>query len=131
LVARRETRPADVLALVASDPARLNSFRTKGGPFACYCTGIGNTQVQCFTNAPLSLLAGQIVETYFKKPCIDQTDPKAKYDFAIQWREPKDLTGDALLNALRSVMEDRLNQLGLALVPTNLPVEMLVVERTN
>ena len=131
LAARRETRPADVLALVASDPDRLDSFRTKGAPFACYTTVKRGTQIGCFTNAPLSLLAEQVVEPYFNKPCLIQTDPNVKYDFTIQWEESDGKTGDERLKALQSITEERLNQLGLALVPTNLPVEMLVVERVK
>lgn len=131
LVAHEEMRPTDVLLLVASDPARLQSFRTKGGRFACYGTGMGNTQYRYFTNAPLSFLAGQIVQGYFRKPCIDKTDPQAKYDFTIQWDEPDGLTGEARFEALRPVMKDRLSQLGLDIVPSNMPIETLVAEKVK
>jgi uncharacterized protein (TIGR03435 family) len=92
---------------------------------------MGNIQIRYFTNAPLSLLALQIVEGYFKKPCVVRTNPNAKYDFTIQWEEPKDLNGEARLSALRPVIEERLNQLGLALVPTNMPMEMWIVEKAH
>jgi uncharacterized protein (TIGR03435 family) len=131
LVARREMHPTDVLLLQATDPFKLESFRTKGGPFACYGTGSGDTQFRYFTNAPLSLLAAQIGEGYFQKPCIDTTEANAKYDFALQWEEPAGLTGEARLEALRPIIERQLAQLGLELVPTNMPVEMLMVEKVN
>jgi uncharacterized protein (TIGR03435 family) len=131
LVAHKEMRPTDVLLLVADDPARLQSFRTKGGQFACYGTGKGNTQFRYFTNAPLSLLAAQIVQGYFQKPCIDKTDPKAKYDFAFQWEVPQGMDRQARIEALRPVMKDHLIQLGLNLVPTNIPVETLVAEKAK
>jgi uncharacterized protein (TIGR03435 family) len=132
LVAHKEMRPTDVLLLVASDPSRLQSFRTKGGQFACYIMGMGdNKQIQYYTNAPLSLLAAQVVQAYFQKPCIDKTDPKAKYDFTIQWEVPQGLDRQARIEALRPVMKDRLNHLGLDLVPTNIPVETLVAEKAK
>jgi uncharacterized protein (TIGR03435 family) len=131
LVARREVRPTDVLLLRAADPFKLKSFRTKGGPFACYGMGGADTQFRYFTNAPLSLLAAQIGEGYFQKPCIDTTEADAKYDFALQWADPADLTGESRLAALQPVIERQLERLGLELVPTNMPIEMLVVEKAN
>jgi uncharacterized protein (TIGR03435 family) len=129
LVVRREVRPTDVILLKASNPAKLNSLRTQGGNFACYGTGNGNIQMRYFTNASLSLLAAQDVVGYFQKPCVDRTDPNAKYDFAFQWEEPKGLTGEARRNALRPVIEKQINQLGLELVPSRESIEMLVVEK--
>ena len=129
LTAHRETRPTDVLLLRPSNRARLDSFLTKGGSFACYGTAEGNIQHRYFTNAPLSMLAEQMVQGYFEKPCVDLTDPNAKYDFTFQWEEPRGLTGDARLAVLRPVIEDRINQLGLELVPTNMPLEMLLVDK--
>jgi uncharacterized protein (TIGR03435 family) len=131
LVAKRKVRPTDVLLLQASDPFKLKSFRTKGAPFACYGTGMGNTQYRFFTNCPLSLLTAQMVEGYFRKPCIDTTEANARYDFTIQWDEPENLTGQSRWNAIQPVLEKQLQQLGLVLVPTNMPVEMLVVEKAN
>lgn len=131
LVARKEMRQTDVLLLVASDPDRLQSLRTKGGRTSSLGTGMGNTQYRYYTNAPLSFLADLIVEPYFEKPCIDYTGTKAKYDLTIQWDEPEGLSGEERLEALRPVMKDRLNQLGLDIVPTNMPIEMLVAEKVK
>ncbi len=131
LVAKREMRPTDVLLLTARDPFQLASFRTKGGRFACYGTGRGDIQMRCFTNAPLSLFAEQDVEGYFEKPCILGTDANTKYDFEFQWTEPKGLSGEARKEALRPVIEEHIHQLGLELVPTNMPLEMLVVEKAQ
>jgi uncharacterized protein (TIGR03435 family) len=93
--------------------------------------GGADTQFRYFTNAPLSLLAAQIGEGYFQKPCIDTTEADAKYDFALQWADPADLTGESRLAALQPVIERQLERLGLELVPTNMPIEMLVVEKAN
>jgi hypothetical protein len=70
LLAVREVRPTDVLLLTTSDAGKLNSFRTKGGPFADYGTGMGNIQIRHFTNAPLSCLAGQEVEGCLNNPAL-------------------------------------------------------------
>jgi uncharacterized protein (TIGR03435 family) len=131
LVAHGEVRPMDVLLLAVRDPAKLASYRTRGRQFVCYGTGHGNVQMRCFTNCPLSFLAGQDVEGYFEKPCLDRTDPKVRYDFAFQWEEPAGLAGEARHSALRPVIEQQINQLGLELVPTNMPIEMLVVEKAK
>jgi uncharacterized protein (TIGR03435 family) len=130
LIARRKVQPTDVLILQANNPGKLNSFRTKGGPFACYGEG-GEFDTRYFTNAPLSLLAAQIVEGYFKKPCIDRTPPKLKYDFSLRWKVPAGLKGNARLNAIQPEIEEQLQQLGLEIVPKQEPIEMLVVEQAK
>ena len=130
-VARKEVRITDVLRLQASDPVRLNSFRTKGGPFACYDTPEPNQiQIKHFQNAPLSLLAAQL-EDYWGKPWVDRTGSTAKYDFVLKWQWPQNLTGDARMQALQKIVEERLRQLGLELVSGQEAIEMLVVEKAN
>lgn len=131
LVAKEERRETDIIVMRDNDLAKLNSFRTHGGQFACYGEGRENTQTRYMTNASLSLLAMQIVEGYFEKPCIDRTDPKAKYDLMLQWREPKDLKGEARLEALRPVIIEELNRIGLELVDRREEIQMLIVEKTN
>jgi uncharacterized protein (TIGR03435 family) len=131
LTAQPETRSTDVLLLKVWDPDKLNALRTRGKPFACYGTGHGETQFRYFTNAPLSLLTQQIVEGYFRKPCIDDTGEKGNYDFSIQWDEPKGLAGQSRWDALQPVIEQRLNSLGLELVHTNMPMQMLVVNKAE
>ena len=131
LAARQEVRPTDVLIMRAKDPARLNSFLTKGGQFACYGTGRGNMQSRCFTNSPLMYFAEQDIQGYYRKPCIVRTDPKAKYDFAFEWEEPQGLSGEARKLALRPVIEAQVSQLGLELVPSREAIEMLVVEKAR
>jgi uncharacterized protein (TIGR03435 family) len=131
LIARREVRPTDVVILRVKNPAMLNSFRTKGGQFACYGTGNGDTQMRYFTNASLSYLGEQDVQGYFRKPCIVRADPNAKYDFALQWKEPKGLSGELRWAALRPVIEEQINQMGLELAPGRESIEMLVVEKVK
>jgi uncharacterized protein (TIGR03435 family) len=131
LVAHRETRPADVIILGVRDPQQLNSFRSRGGEFACYSTTKGNMEFRYFTNAPLTFLGDQEVSGYFRKPCIVRAGPKAKYDFSLRWETPKGLTGEARRAAIRPVLEQEINQLGLELTPSRESIEMLVVEQTD
>ena len=84
-----------------------------------------------FTNASLSYLGEQDVQGYFRKPCIVRADPNAKYDFALQWKEPKGLSGELRWAALRPVIEEQINQMGLELAPGRESIEMLVVEKVK
>ena len=62
-------------------------------------------------------------------PVVDSTGLTGRFDFSLKWNEPKmQQAQQGLPDPLRQVL---LNQLGLALVPTNMPVEMLVVEKAS
>lgn len=64
-------------------------------------------------------------ESEVGQPVVDDTGLKGEYDLHLQWRPQAGETDkDAFLRALS-------DQLGLELVPTNLPVEMLVVEKAK
>ena len=69
---------------------------------------------------PISLLSG-ILEARFGTPVVNQTGLIGNFDIKITWRK-----NDS--NDLKQVL---LNQLGLELVPTNMPIEMLVVEKVK
>ena len=131
LVARREVRRTDVMLLKAANPSLLRSFVTHGGQFACYGTGMGDVQKRYFTNAPLAFLVDQIGSGYWKKPCLDRTGTPAKYDFALQWKEPRGVSGEDRLSAIRPEIERQLQQLGLEFVPGRESIEMLVVEKVK
>ena len=77
--------------------------------------------VYCATNLPISDLGSFLEQTPFKRPVIDQTGLTDNYDIDIKWM-PHDE------GLLKKVL---LDQLGLELVPTNMPIEMLVVEQTK
>ena len=76
-------------------------------------------------NQPLSSLAGQI-EPDFQIPIIDQTGLSGSFDFDLKWKQPdwQNPNVEGLKKAL-------LDQFGLELVPTNMPIEMLVVEKVK
>jgi uncharacterized protein (TIGR03435 family) len=76
-------------------------------------------------NDSLSMLHG-FLQTTFVKPVIDQTGLTNNYDFILKWDDavPNHPNKEGIRQAL-------LDQLGLELVPTNMPIEMLVVEKTQ
>jgi RNA polymerase sigma factor (sigma-70 family) len=67
-----------------------------------------------------------MLETILKIPVINQTKLNGDFDFQIQWNEdgPDYPDPEGLKRALN-------RQLGLVLVPTNMPIEMLVVDRSK
>jgi uncharacterized protein (TIGR03435 family) len=83
-------------------------------------------------NAPLSSDSGyypgitRFLEGYFGKPIVDQTGLMQNFCIDLTWIER--FGGDPDHTALKQAL---LDQLGLELVPTNMPVEMLVVEKAN
>ena len=74
------------------------------------------------TNSPISDLASYFEDpNHFGQPVIDETGLTDKYNIRINW-EPHNR------DALNKVL---LDQLGLELVPTNIPVEMLIVDKVK
>jgi uncharacterized protein (TIGR03435 family) len=63
------------------------------------------------------------LEEYFDSPIIDQTGLIQHYSLELKWRAER---GHPNLEGLKQVL---LDQLGLELVPTNRPVEILVMEK--
>ena len=123
LTGRLETRETDVLLLSVKDPktGSLRPSTTRHGESSThYTTG----QLVCL-NKPLRTLAG-LLEAYFEIPVIDQTGLTGNFDIDLKWNERdwQHRNPDALKQALVA-------QLGLELVPSREPIEMLVVEKTR
>ena len=78
-----------------------------------------------FTNYPLSTFAGSL-EYRLQIPVIDQTELTNSFDFDLKWNQPVDQPLD--LENLKQALTD---QLGLELVPSREPIEMLVVEKVK
>jgi uncharacterized protein (TIGR03435 family) len=127
LVGTRETRDTDVLllkirnsnatGLKSADPRRLephsgSSSRSGAG----YIT---------FRSQLLSSLAWSL-EYRFKTPVIDQTGLTNLYDIDLNWDET-----DYRHPNLNNLKQALLDQLGLELVPSREPIEMLVVEKAK
>jgi uncharacterized protein (TIGR03435 family) len=119
VVAHRETRPTDVLllriktpdapGLLPSQHSSVYSERQENGEYI-------------LTHGPINRLEG-LFGFYFEKPVINQTGLNGLYDFRLKvdWkkRDPA------------AVKQDLLDQLGLELVPSREPIEMLVVEKVK
>jgi uncharacterized protein (TIGR03435 family) len=71
---------------------------------------------------PISNLAGHL-ENYLSVPIVDQTSLTGGYDIKLDWQQDGSAAGKAKLR------QAVLDQLGLELVATNMPIEMLVVEK--
>jgi uncharacterized protein (TIGR03435 family) len=132
-VAHRETRQADVLVLTLKQAGApgLKPSRGQnngGGGFASSSsssagTGGQSTQVNS-QNQPISSLIKKL-QGYFDKPIIDRTGLTGNFDVSLTAATENGGSESA------AIMQALPVQLGLELVPTNMPVEMLVVEKSN
>jgi uncharacterized protein (TIGR03435 family) len=67
----------------------------------------------------------QELETQLGMPVFDQTGLTNRYAFDLRWdKHPGETPADTIKRVV-------LDQLGLDLVPTNMPVDMLVVEKVK
>jgi uncharacterized protein (TIGR03435 family) len=127
LAAHRETRDTDVLLLEVQNPNATglkyaDSRRLEPHSESSGRSGAGYIT---FRNQSLSSLAWSL-ESRFKTPVIDQTGLTNQYDIDLNWDETDFQHPN--LNALKQAL---LDQLGLELVPTNMPIKMLVIEKAN
>ncbi len=121
LIERIETRETDVLLLKVKYPnaqdlkrnvSRKMSMRSGPGEYTC-------------TDQPLSSFAGNL-EYRLQIPVIDQTGLVGSFDFHLKWNQ----SDDQSLN-LENLKQALTDQLGLELVPTTMPIEMLMVEKVK
>jgi uncharacterized protein (TIGR03435 family) len=119
LAGRYETRDTNVLALrvAHNDAPGLRPSAGHGDN-----RWMGNGEFFC-QNQPMAKVA-PVLEAEFGVPVVDETGMNGRYDFDLHWNE-QEPRGNP--EGLKQVL---LNQLGLELVPTNLPVEMLIIEKT-
>jgi uncharacterized protein (TIGR03435 family) len=123
--ARTEMRDTDVLLLTVKykNASGLKHSANKSSD------GSGNNGAGHYhwADAPLSELTG-FLENYFEIPVVDRTGLAGQFDINIKWAERDADWEHRKPDALKQVL---LDQLGLELVPTNMPVEMLVVEKAK
>ncbi len=81
-----------------------------------------------WTNYPVADTLNIFFENFFQKPIVDETGLVGNYDFAIQWDTDWWFNHRNDPDGLREKFS---TQLGLDLVPTNMPIEMLVVEKVG
>jgi uncharacterized protein (TIGR03435 family) len=119
-VAHRETRMTDVLLLKVKSPNARGLRPPTNGPI--YNAQVdGDTDSITWDNQPLSR-APQLLEVFCKMPVIDETGLKANYSIRVKWNDLGD--HDPNYSAMKKAL---LNTLGLELVPSRAPIEMLIV----
>jgi uncharacterized protein (TIGR03435 family) len=116
--ARRETREKDVLVLKVKNPRLLADHASKRRSNMDYKSGKG---LVAYANFPISDEM-DFLQIYFGKPIIVEPGLSGNYDFTFQW---KDVEG------MRQDLSNELARAGLELAPTNMPIDMLVVEKAN
>ena len=117
-MARKEIRQTDVFLLNIKDSALLALHVSKKG------TKMNHKQdnnMWAAFNQPISDTA-RFLEGVFHKPVLAPPDLSGRYDFTFQWQDSQ-LRPEALKQGL--------DEAGLELVPTNMPIEMLVVEKAK
>jgi uncharacterized protein (TIGR03435 family) len=128
VVGNRQMRATDVLllkienpnstGLKPADPSRLKPNEGDSSE------NWGNDYLSS-RNRSLSDVA-RFAENRFQIPVIDETEITNHFDIDLKWDET-----DFQHPNLDNLKQALLDQLGLELVPTNMPVEMLVVEKSN
>jgi uncharacterized protein (TIGR03435 family) len=117
-----ETRTTGVLALTAG----INQNGTESTAILNGHVTIGKGN-HCILNQTSMAGLAQQLEHYLQVPIVDEAGITNHFDLTLRWP-----TRDAKSFAdLKKILINRLDQLGLALVPTNMPIEMLVVEKTK
>lgn len=123
LVGRSEVKDTDVMLLKVRH-ANAPGIHTPIQGAYCYLSHNFNKIEIKWANEPLSKITS-FLESGSPMPIINQTDMTQRCSIDIKW---EDYGLDLEHKALQQVL---LDQLGLELVPTNMPVEMLVVEKSN
>lgn len=128
VVAKREMIETNVLLLAVKYP---NVQGLNQSISTTRYTGNNPGRLSC-TNQPLSILA-DMLEGRFRIPVIDQTGLTNRYDFNLTWDEYGKKIGNSYPDYpnLKGLKQALLDQLGLELVPTNMPIKMLVVEKAQ
>jgi uncharacterized protein (TIGR03435 family) len=120
LVAHLETHPTNVLLAKATSSKAPGLKITSGRENYQE----GNFRNVIFKGVQIDSLSSWL-EAITETPVIDQTDLTNYYDITVKWKPGP---GQSEADAIRQILPD---QFGIQLVPTNMPVEMLVVEKAK
>lgn len=120
LTAHVETRIVDVWLLKVKTPGAAGLKKSDGNRH----DWIGGQYKADIHGEPISDLIGWL-EGSFGRPVLNQTGLAGNYDLDLKW---KPQAGQSENDAIRQML---LAQLGLELVPSREPVEMLVVEKAK
>jgi uncharacterized protein (TIGR03435 family) len=120
LVAHRETRHADVLL------AKITNSNAPGLKIVSSAENqqTGNFRNVVFKGVQIDALTSWL-EAITEMPVINQTGLTNDYDITVKWKPE---AGQSEADAVRQILPD---QFGIQLVPTNVPIEMLVVEKAQ
>jgi uncharacterized protein (TIGR03435 family) len=118
LTAHREIRETEALRLQVKDPGLLALHASKPGSKMSFKNG---TNFQSYSDFPIDWEAEDLSGIFFK-PVVLESGLSGDYDLTYRWEN---------LDDRRQAVSKELAQAGLELVPTNLPIEMLVVEKTK
>jgi uncharacterized protein (TIGR03435 family) len=127
LIAHVEIREADVMRLTMKDAEKLKSHlvqNDKPGNLGTFkmSRGIPNDSITGFESMQLA----ELLETIFNKPVIDQTGATSFYE----WKSKTEMQSSKSKSREDS-WHFTIDQLGLELVPSREPVEMLVIEKVK
>ncbi|MEO5802970.1 MAG: TIGR03435 family protein [Verrucomicrobiota bacterium] len=122
LAAKRETRQMEVMLLKikTSNAPGLQISRNKTGASEY---GMGKIHAERLS---LASFADNLEQSFFKQPVIDQTGLTNYYEIDLTWRTDGDPSAQ-----LKQLKETILEKLGLELVSSNEPIQILVVERVK
>ena len=118
LTGRMETRDTNVLALRVARNHAPGLIPSTGHGDSRW---MGNGEFSC-QNQPLAKVA-PVLEAEFGVPVVDETGLTGRFDFDLHWDESEPRRNP---EGLKQALHD---DLGLELVSTNLPVEMLIIEK--
>jgi uncharacterized protein (TIGR03435 family) len=126
-VGHTETESADVLLLQirrADSPGLRPPIMGKNDDY--WARGVfHSSDEEIESGAPRFDGLVHYLEAYFKRPVIDQTGLTQHFAIELRWKE---LPGHPNPDGLKEVLLDRL---GFELVPTNMPVEYLVMDKVH
>ena len=127
---RQETRDMDVFILKVRTPAAPGLKPYVSGPYHCEYDARGGVRL---AGLPISMPPPRPywgftrpLEIYLHTPVVDETELQGKYDINLRWAERYDADPDHA-----AMKEAMLKQLGLELIPANMPIDVLVVEKAK
>jgi uncharacterized protein (TIGR03435 family) len=124
LSARVETNEADVLLLKIRNHSASGLRQSPVNSQTGLNTGEDDPGSWSCKNSPLSSLAAYL-EKYLQTPVIVESGVTGSFDITLKWKQSN---GETTIPELKQAV---LDQLGLELVPSREPVEMLVVEKAK
>ena len=118
LAAHREIRETEALQLQVKDPGLLALHASKPGGKMKFENG---TNFESFFNYSIDWEV-ETLSQFFSKPVVLEPGLSGNYDLTYRWEN---------LDDRRQAVSKELAQAGLELVPTNVPIEMLVVAKAK